>query len=53
MKVSQRVSVLHTPIIGSTLGWSEFTKGYNSVKSVDRVMVLNVSTLSDDALYNY
>ena len=31
-------------------GWSQFTKGHNTVKTVDGVMVLN---LSDDALYLY
>ena len=33
------------------LGWSKFTKGHNSVKTVDSVMVLNLCTSSDDAIY--
>ena len=36
-----------------TLGWSQFTKGHNSVKTVNGVMVLNFCTSSDDALYLY
>ena len=35
------------------LGWSQFTKGYNSVKTVDGVMVLNLCISPDDALYLY
>ena len=49
MKVSQRVSELQTQTVGSTLRWLQFTKGHNSVKTVDGVMVLNLCTLSDDA----
>ena len=41
MKVSQRVSLLQTQTVGSMLGWWQFTKGHNSVKTVDGVMVLN------------
>ena len=52
-KVSQRVSALETQTVGSTLGWSQFTKGHNSVKPVKGVMVLNICTSSDDALYLY
>ena len=44
MKVSQRVSVIQTQTVGSTLGWTQFTKGHNSVKTVDGVMVLNLCT---------
>ena len=33
------------------LGWSQFTKGHNSIKA--GVMVLNLSKSSDDALYFY
>ena len=51
--VSQRVSELQTQIVGSTLGWSQFTKGHNSVKTVTGVMVLNLCTSSADALYLY
>ena len=29
------------------LGWSQFTKGHNSVKTVNVVMVLNLCTPSD------
>ena len=42
MKVSQ----LQTQTVGSMLGWSQFMKGHNSVKTVDGVMVLCIS--SDD-----
>ena len=31
----------------------QFTKGHNSVKTVDGVMLLNLYILSDDALYFY
>ena len=34
-------------------GWSQFTMGHNSVKTVDGVMVHNLPILSDDALYLY
>ena len=53
MKVSQRVSELQTQTAGSTLGWSQFTKGHNFIKTVDGVIVLNLCTSSDDALYLY
>ena len=53
MKVSQRVSELQSQTVGSTLEWSQFTKGHNSVKTVDGVMVLNLCTLSDNALSSY
>ena len=53
MKVSKRVSELQTQTLGLTLGWSQLTKGQNSVKTVDGVMVLNFCTPSDDALYLY
>ena len=33
MEVSQRVSELQTQTEGSTLGWSQFTKGHNTVKT--------------------
>ena len=39
MKISQRVSELQTLTVGLTLGWLKFTKGHNSVKTVDGVMV--------------
>ena len=51
MKVSQRVSELETQTAGSMLGWSQFTKGHNSVKTVNGVMVLNLCISSNDALY--
>ena len=35
------------------LGWSQFTKGHNSVQAVNGVMVLYLCTSSDDALYLY
>ena len=50
MKVSQRVSESETQTVGSTLGWSQFTKGHNSVKTVNVVRVLNLCT---SALYLY
>ena len=34
-----------------TQGWLKFTKGHNSIKTADGVMVLNLCTSSDDALY--
>ena len=48
MKVSQRVSEFQTQTEGL-----QFTKGHNSVKTVDRVMELNLCILFDDALYLY
>ena len=51
--VSQRVSVLQTQTVGSTQGWLQFTKGHNSTKTVDGVMVLNLCISTDDALYLY
>ena len=50
MKVSRMVSKLLTQTVGWTIGWSYFTKGYNSIKTVD-FMVLNLCTLFGDALY--
>ena len=51
MKVSQRVSELVTE--GLMLGWLQFTKGHNSIKTVNGFMVLYLCTSSDDALYLY
>ena len=53
MKVSQRVSELQTQTVGSTLEWLQFTKGHNSVKTVDGFMVFNRCIPSDNALYLY
>ena len=53
MKVSQRIFELETQTVGSMLGWSQFTKGHNSLKTVDGVMVLNLCTSPDDSLYLY
>ena len=53
MKISQRFSELQTQTVGMMLGWSKFTKGHNSAKTVDGVMVLNFCTLPDDVLYLY
>ena len=39
MKVSQKVSELQTHTVGSTLGWSQFMKGHNSIKTVVGVTV--------------
>ena len=51
MKVSQKVSDTQTE--GSTLGWSQFTKGHNFIKTIDGVKVFNLCASSDDALYLY
>ena len=53
VKVYRRVPELQTQTIGSTLGWSQFAKGHNSIKTVDGVKVLNHYILSDDASYLY
>ena len=53
MKISQRVSELQSQSLGLMPGWSKFTKEHNSVKTVDGVMVLNLHTSSDGALYLY
>ena len=53
MKISQRVSELQTQTLGSTLGGSQFTKGHDSVNTIDGVMILNLCTSSDNALYLY
>ena len=45
MKVSQRISELQTQTVGFTLGWLQFTKAHNSVKTVDAVTVHNLYTL--------
>ena len=45
------MSELDTQTVGSMLGWSQFTMGHNSIKTVDGVMVLNICTLPDYALY--
>ena len=44
VKVSQNVSELQTQTIGLTLWWSQFTKGHDSVKTVDGVMYLISAT---------
>ena len=50
MKVSQKVSEFKTQTVGPTLWWSQFTKGHNSIKTVNVVTVLNLCT-SSDVLY--
>ena len=53
VQVSQgfRVADLNSRV---NVGWSlKFAKGHNSVKSVGGVMVPDLSTLSDNALYLY
>ena len=35
MEESQRVPELQTQTVGSTLGWSQFKMGHNSVVTVD------------------
>ena len=47
------VSELQTQTVGSTLGWSQFTKGHNSVKTLSGVMLLVLCTLFNDALNLY
>ena len=51
MKVSLRVSELQTQTIGSMLGWLQFKKGHNSVKTVDGVTVVILYKMFNDALY--
>ena len=53
MKVSQRVSMLKTQTVGSRLEWWQFTKGTNSIKTVNGVMALNLCISSDDGFYSY
>ena len=53
MKLSQSVSELQSQTRGSTLGWSQFTKGNNSLKVENGVTVLKFYTTSDRALYLY
>ena len=53
MTVSQRISELQTQTVTWMLGWLQFTKGHNSIKTVDGVMVLNLCTTSENALYLY
>ena len=53
MKVSHTVSELETQTVGSTLGWSQFIKEHNSIKTVNVVTILNLCTFSDYALYLY
>ena len=40
MQVSQGISELQTQTVGSTLGWSQFTKGHNSVKMLMELLYL-------------
>ena len=42
VRISQRVPESHTQTVWLMLGWLKFTKGNNSVKNVDGVMVLNL-----------
>ena len=49
----KRFFELRTQTVGSTVGWWQFTKGHNSKKSVNGVMVLNLCISSDDGLYLY
>ena len=39
--------------VGSTLGWLHISKKHNNVRTVGGVMVLDLCTLSDDALFLY
>ena len=45
------VPELETQTVGLTLGLSQFTKRHNSVKTVNGIIVLNLRTSSDYALY--
>ena len=49
MKVCLRVSESQSQTVGPMLGWSQFEKGHNSLKTVQR----SLCKLSDDALYLY
>ena len=53
MKISQRVSQLQTQTVQSKLGWSKFSKGHKSAKTVEGVIVFNLCTWSDDTVYLY
>ena len=46
--VSQRVSELQTQTSGLMLGWSQLTKGHNSIKTLSGHTVAVLCTLSDD-----
>ena len=50
MKISQKVSKL---LSGHLISKLKFSKGHNSLKNVGRIIVLNLCTLSGDALYLY
>ena len=53
VKIFKSISEVQSQTAGATLGWPQFTKRHYSHKNVDGVMVLNLCTLSDDALYLY
>ena len=42
MLVSQRVTELQTQTAVLAQGWSHFTKGHNSIKTVDAITALNL-----------
>ena len=43
--VSQTTSELQTRTVGSTLGWSQFAMGHNSIKTVDGVNLISTNCL--------
>ena len=49
----QSISEVQSQTVGAALGWPQFTKRHYSHKNVDGVVVLNLCTLSDDALFLY
>ena len=52
-EIFKSISEVQSQTVGATLGWPQFTKRDYSHKNVDGVMVLNLCTSSDDALYLY
>ena len=53
VKIFKSISEVQSQTVGATLGWPKFTKRHYSYKNVDGVMVLNLCTSSDEALYLY
>ena len=51
VKFHENISKGFRAIEGLLFSYSEFSKGHNSVKTVVRVMILVLCTLSDLALY--
>ena len=53
IKFHENISKGFRAIAGLLLPYSGYSKGHNSAKTVDRVMVLVLRILSDHALYLY